>query len=88
MNAGYNNVYMDGEQNVKSAKFISLREISGFGNPKGAVEYAATIDFKYKKEITTNSGKQTTFIILKKESDKSGWRIESEGTGPWTTPEL
>ncbi|ODA41642.1 DUF4829 domain-containing protein [Desulfosporosinus sp. BG] len=82
MNAGYNNVYMDGEQNVKSAKFISSREISGLGNPKGAVEYAATVDFKFKKEITSNSGKQPRFIILKKESDKSGWRIDSEGTGP------
>ncbi|HBV88661.1 MAG TPA: DUF4830 domain-containing protein [Desulfosporosinus sp.] len=82
MNAGYNNVFMDGEQNVKSAKVISLREVSGFGNPKGAVEYAATIDLKFKKEITSNSGKQTRFIILKKGSDKSGWRIDSEGTGP------
>ncbi|MCO1602024.1 DUF4829 domain-containing protein [Desulfosporosinus nitroreducens] len=82
MNAGYNNVYMDGEQNVKSAKFISLREVSGLGNPKGTVEYAATIEFKFKNEITSNSGKQTRFIILKKESDKSGWRIDSEGTGP------
>ena len=82
INAGYNNVYMDGEQNVQSAKFISLREVSGLGNPKGAAEYAITIDFKFKKDITSNSGKQTRFIILKKESDKSGWRIDSEGTGP------
>jgi len=52
------------------------------GNPKGAVEYAATIDFKFKKDITSNSGKQTRFIILKKESDKSSWRIDSEGTEP------
>lgn len=81
MNAGYNNAYIDSEQNVRSAKFISLREASGLGNPKGAVEYAATIDFKFKKEIMSNSGKQTRFIILKKESDKSGWRIDSEGTG-------
>jgi len=82
MNAGYNNAYMDGEQNVKSAKFISLQEGSGFGNPKGTAEYAVTIDFKFNKETTSNNGKQTRFIILKKESDQSGWRIDSEGTGP------
>ena len=82
MNAGFNIAYMDSEQNVKSVKFISLREVNGLGNPKGAVEYAATIDFKFKKEITSNNGKQPRFIILKKESDKSGWRIDSEGTGP------
>lgn len=82
INADYNNAYIDGEQNVKSAKFISLREVRGLGNPKGAVEYVATIDFKFDKEITSNSGKQTRFVILKKESDKSGWRIDGEGTGP------
>ncbi|WP_282434054.1 hypothetical protein [Desulfosporosinus lacus] len=32
INADYNNAYIDGEQNVKSAKFISLREVSGLGN--------------------------------------------------------
>lgn len=80
-NGGFDNAYVDGEQNVKSAKFFNLREVSGCGNPKGTVEYAVTIDFKFKQEITSNSGKQTRFIILKKESDKSGWRIQSEGTG-------
>ncbi len=81
-NEDFNDAYVDGEQNVKSAKFINLREVSGSGNPEGTVEYAVTIDFKFKQEITSNSGKQTRFIILKKETAKSGWRIESEGTGP------
>jgi hypothetical protein len=81
-NEGFDNAYVDGEQNVKSAKLISLKEASSFDNPKGSVEYAAIVNFKFKKEITTDSGKQTRFIILKKESDKSGWRISSEGTGP------
>ncbi|KLU64137.1 hypothetical protein DEAC_c39520 [Desulfosporosinus acididurans] len=81
-NKGFNNAYADGEQNVKSAKFINLQEVSGLGNPEGTVEYAVTIYFKFKQEITSNSGKQTRFIILKKETAKSGWRIDSEGTGP------
>ncbi len=31
---------------------------------------------------TSSNGVQLRFIILKKESEKSGWRIQSEGTGP------
>jgi hypothetical protein len=85
-NEGFDNVdnayVVDGEQNVKSAKLITLHEASSFGNPIGSVEYAAKVNLKFKKEITSNSGKQIRFIILKKESDKSGWRISSEGTGP------
>lgn len=81
-NEGFNNAYVDGEQNVESAKFINLREVSGCGNPVGTVEYAVTIYFKFKQEITSSSGIQTRFIILKKETAKSGWRIQSEGTGP------
>lgn len=80
MNKDFNDAYVDGVQNVKSSKLINLRQSSN--NPKDTVEYAAIIYFKFKKEITSNNGIQTRFIILKKESDKSGWRIQSEGTGP------
>jgi hypothetical protein len=82
INEGFNDVYLDGSANVKSAKFIDLKELSDMGNPKGTVEYSVTIDFKFKKEITSSNGIQSRFIILKKESEKSGWRIQSEGTGP------
>jgi hypothetical protein len=82
INEGFNSAYAEGEQNIKSAKFIKLREINVPGNPRGTVEYEVTIDFKFNKEITSSSGRQTRFVILKKESDKIGWRIQSEGTGP------
>lgn len=82
INDDFNAASIDGGQNVKSAKFIDLREINVSDNPKNTVEYAVTINYKFIKEITSSSGKQTRFIILKKESDKSGWRVESEGTGP------
>jgi hypothetical protein len=82
INKSFNNAYVDGGQNIKSAKFIDLQEANIPGNPKGTVEYAVTVDFEFKKEIAASNGKQTRFVILKKESDKSGWRIQSEGTGP------
>lgn len=82
INEGFNDADLDGPANVESAKIIDLREISTINNPKGTKEYEVIIDFKFKKEITSSNGKQPRFIILKKESTKSGWRIESQGTGP------
>lgn len=83
INGSFNDAYaVEGEDNIKSAKFINLKEVNVSGNPKDTIEYSVTIDFRFKKEITSNNGKQTRFIILKKESDKSGWKIQSEGTGP------
>lgn len=82
INGDFNDAFVGDEQNTESAKLINLREIDTEGNRPGAVEYEATIDFKFKKEITSSNGKQPRFIILKKETDKSGWRIQSEGTGP------
>lgn len=81
MNTSFSEAFADGAQNIKSAKVIELGEIKGIDNPKGIIEYSATIDFKYRKEITSNNGEQPRFIILKKESDKIGWRIDSVGTG-------
>jgi hypothetical protein len=82
INQDFNSAYADGVQNIKSAKFIDLQEANVSSNPRDTVEYAVTVDFKFKKEITSNNGKQTRFVILKKESEKSGWRIQGEGTGP------
>ena len=82
INKGFDDAFNDGAQNVKSAKFIDCKGPNVYGISNDTVEYAAIIDFQLYKEITSSSGKQTRFIIMKKESDKSGWRIQSEGTGP------
>ena len=81
-NKDYSTVFGDGDQNVKSAKLIDLEEMKEIDNPEGITKYVVTIDFEFNKEITSCNGKQPRFIILKKESDRSGWRIDSEGTGP------
>lgn len=82
INKDFSDAYVDGAQNVKSSQLINLQRGNVAGNPQGTVEYAATINLQFYKTITSNSGIQTRFIILKKESDQSGWRIQSEGTGP------
>ncbi|MCX7745840.1 MAG: DUF4829 domain-containing protein [Clostridia bacterium] len=82
INEGFKSAYMDGAQNVKSVKLIKLDELRGMDNPKGTLKYEATADFSFKKVITSNNGIQSRFILLKKESEKSGWRISEAGTGP------
>lgn len=82
MNKDYSAAFVGGEQNIKSAKVIELKEMKGMDNPTGMVEYSVKIDLRFRKEITSSNGKQMRFIILKKESEKSGWRIQSVGTGP------
>ena len=48
----------------------------------GIIEYQVKVDFDFKKLITADDGVWPRFIILKKESEKSGWRIDGVGTGP------
>lgn len=59
--------------------------MSNFKGPKhepGVLEYQIKVDFDFKKLITADDGVWPRFIILKKESEKSGWRIDGVGTGP------
>jgi hypothetical protein len=86
-NALYNpdlrSVFSDGYSNVKSVKLIKINnKLEGIGNPPGTVEYRITVDYRFKKDITTSSGVQPRFILLRKETEKGGWRIVDVGTGP------
>lgn len=75
-------VYSDGYSNVKSVKLIDMSELKDIENPDGVIEYRATVDFNFKKVITSESGVQQRFILLTKETEKGGWRISGVGTGP------
>lgn len=82
INEDFDDVFSDGEGNVKSAKLLDVKEMGGMSNEPGMKEYVVTVDYQFKKDITSSSGKQPRFLILKQESPQSGWRIHSEGTGP------
>ncbi|MDI6600933.1 MAG: DUF4829 domain-containing protein [Thermoanaerobacteraceae bacterium] len=66
---------------MKSAKLLEIKELKGFQNEPGVLEYQVKVDFDFKKLITADDGIGTRFIILKKESEKSGWRMEGVSTG-------
>lgn len=81
-NVNFGNAYLGEDTNLNSAKLLGLRKNEGIPKPDGIIEYEATVDFNFKEVITSENGVQTRFVLFKKETEKSGWRIESVGTGP------
>jgi len=75
-------VYSDVYSNVKSVKLIDMSELKDIDNPDGIIEYQVTVDYNFKKTITSDSGIQQRFVLLMKETEKGGWRISGVGTGP------
>jgi len=65
-----------------SAKLLEIKELKEFNNEPGVLKYQVKIDFDFVKSITSDDGIWPRFVILKKESEKSGWRIDGVGTGP------
>ena len=59
-----------------------MSEMKDMENPDGIIEYRVTVDFKFKKVITSESGVKPRFVSLIKETEKGGWRISGVGTGP------
>lgn len=78
----FNNDGDNTDYNVKSAKLLEIKEFKGFQNKPGVLEYQVKVDYDFKKFITADDGIGIRFLILKKESEKSGWRIDGVGTGP------
>jgi len=70
------------DYNIKSAKLLEVKEFKGIQNEPGVLEYQVKVDFDFKKMITADDGIWPRFVIMKKESEKSGWRIDGVGTGP------
>lgn len=78
----YNRERQQEENNIKKAKLLSIETLENMENEEDVIEYAAEIEFDFKKEITSEDGVCLRFIRLKKESEKLGYRIESIGAGP------
>lgn len=70
------------DYNIKSVKLLKISKMEGMENGPGTLEFAVEADFDFKKVITADDGIWPRFVIVRKESEKSGWRIEGVGTGP------
>ncbi len=81
-NKNEKDAFYDGYGNIKSVKLISVKRMENTGNPGNVLEYEVETDYKFDKPITVSDGVQPRFILLRKESEKSGWKIDGIGTGP------
>jgi len=70
------------DSNIKKAKLLEIKEFKGLYNEPDVLEYEVSVDFEFEEPMAEGNGVLTRFVILKKESEKSGWRISSVGTGP------
>ncbi len=83
-NASYESGSLDGLENIRRAKLLAVRELKESHEP-GAQDtrrYAVEVDLRFRKVITMDSGRHVLFFTLKKETERTGWRITGIGTGP------
>lgn len=69
-------------QNIRSAELLEINEFGDMDNGGEALEYEVLADFKFIEPITSENGVFPRFVIMRKETEKSGWRIDDIGTGP------
>ena len=58
------------DYNIKKAKLLEIKELKGFNNEPGVLEYQVKVDFDFIKPITSDDGVWPRFVILKKETEK------------------
>lgn len=70
------------DYNIKSAKLLNIKKLKNFDDEPNMIEYQVEVDFDFIEPVTSDDGIGQRFILMKKETDKSGWRIDGIGTGP------
>jgi hypothetical protein len=67
--------------NIRRAKLLEIKQVKGSVDEPGVLEYHVRVDFDFVIPITSDDGIWPRNVVLKKESEKSGWRITGIGTG-------
>ncbi|MDI6824566.1 MAG: DUF4829 domain-containing protein [Bacillota bacterium] len=87
-NAGFRDYEVAGLANITSARVIAIQRQERFEEnlrqyyPPGTRIYEVRVDLQVKEPVTFESGPQTRFVTLRRETPATGWRIEGIGTGP------
>jgi len=87
-NPGFRDYDVAGLANITSARVIAIRRQERFEEnfrrdyPPGTRIYEVRVDLQVREPVTFESGPQTRFVTLRRETPATGWRIESIGTGP------
>lgn len=67
---------------IESAKELEIKEVKESKNEPGTLKYQVAPDYVFKESKTSENEFWPLFVILKKESEESGWRVDSIGNGP------
>ncbi len=87
----YNQSYEDnflgssGLSNITAAEVLKIErweDLEEMHYPPGTQVYEVNVNLEVKIPVTYESGPQTRFISLSKETPATGWRIDAIGTGP------
>jgi len=70
------------ESCIKKVTIISVERMQDDPSLKGSIEYLVMADYRWKGDVYEHDGRHPRYFVLKKETSRSGWRIESLGTGP------
>ena len=75
----YNKKAYDYIDNIKSVKLIKIEKLDENNSNTDVLKYRASADYKYKKVITHEDGVLPFIVFMRKESERSGWKIEDIG---------
>ncbi|MBC7340496.1 MAG: DUF4829 domain-containing protein, partial [Firmicutes bacterium] len=88
LHAGFRDYDVAGLANITSARVIAIQRQERFEEnlrqyyPPGTRIYEVRVDLQVREPVTFESGPQTRFVTLRRETPATGWRIEAIGTGP------
>lgn len=75
----YNKKADDYFDNIKSVRLLKIEKLDKETIKSETLNYQVEADYKYKKVITHEDGVLPFIVVMRKESEKSGWKIEDIG---------
>jgi hypothetical protein len=81
-NPGYRDHDVGGLANITAARVLAIERLEGSEAlcPPGALRYMVSVDLQVKELVCFDSGPQVRFVLLRRETPETGWRIEAMGT--------
>ncbi len=67
---------------IVSARVLELRPVDTSGRSQRTKAFEVRVDLKVKENVASGNGPSTRFLNLVQETPTTGWRLDSQGTGP------
>ena len=75
----YNKKADDYYNNIKSVSLLGIKRLNNENMDSNILKYQANAEYKYKKVMTHEDGVLPYTVFMRKESERSGWKIEDIG---------